>query len=97
MITLHKHPENIQICKLKSKKKTTPVYWHPVRNPQLRMAVQDINSFATEEMRDRFRISKNQIHVKAQAGSAMPAGLTAALNREQLRDLICFLTGQGRK
>ena len=46
---------------------------------------------------ETIRISKNQIHVKAQAGSAMPAGLTAALNREQLQDLICFLTGQGRE
>jgi len=46
---------------------------------------------------ETIRIPKNQVHVKAQTGSAMPAGLTAALNREQLRDLICFLTGQGRK
>ena len=46
---------------------------------------------------ETIRIPKNQVHVKAQTGSAMPAGLTAALNREQLRDLICFLTGLGRK
>ena len=60
MITLHKHPDNIQLCKLSDKKKTIPVYWHPIRNPQLRMAVQDIKSFATEEMRDRFFIGFDQ-------------------------------------
>ncbi len=45
---------------------------------------------------DTIRIPKNQIRAKTQAGSAMPTGLTAALNREELRDLIAFLTGLGR-
>jgi len=45
---------------------------------------------------DTIRIPKNQIRAKTEAGSAMPTGLTAALNREELRDLIAFLTGLGR-
>ena len=80
MITLHKHPDNIQLCKLQDKKKTIPVYWHPIRNPQLRMAVQDLNSFATEEMRDRFHLSQNQMeeilsHIKK--GTQPEGGLQA--------------------
>ena len=45
---------------------------------------------------ETIRIPQNQIRAKVQTGSAMPAGLTAVLKREQLRDLICFLTKQGR-
>ncbi len=60
MITLQKHPDNVELCKLKQGNKTIPVYWHPVRNPALRMAVTDVGGFDTEEFRDRFRLSKNQ-------------------------------------
>ena len=80
MITLHEHPDNIQLCKLRAGKKTLPVYWHPVRNPQLRLAVQDLNSFATEEMRDRFHLSQKQMsdiltHIKK--GTQPEGGLQA--------------------
>jgi putative heme-binding domain-containing protein len=46
---------------------------------------------------DTIRIPQNQIRATSQAGSAMPAGLTATLKREQLRDLIQFLSRQGRE
>ena len=46
---------------------------------------------------DTIRIPENQIRTKTEAGSAMPPGLTAGLKREQLRDLIRFLSQQGRK
>ena len=46
---------------------------------------------------DTVRIPQNQIRAKSQAGSAMPAGLTAVLKRNQLRDLIQFLSRQGRE
>jgi putative heme-binding domain-containing protein len=46
---------------------------------------------------DTVRIPQNQIRAKSQARSAMPAGLTATLKREQLRDLIRFLSWQGRE
>jgi hypothetical protein len=69
MITLKKHKDNVEICKLKTGRKTVPVYWHPVRDPALRLAVTDVSSFNNEEFRDRFRISKGQaeeiiIHLK---------------------------------
>ena len=61
MITLHPHPENVELCRLKDGKKSIPVFWHPVRNKDLRLAVTDLGSFATEEMRDKFRLSSNQM------------------------------------
>jgi hypothetical protein len=60
MITLQKHKDNVELCKLKTGKKRVPVYWHPVRKPELRLAVSDVCSFNTEEFRDKFRLSKNQ-------------------------------------
>lgn len=53
MLTLKKHPDNVQLCKLKQGKKLIPIYWHPVRNEDLRLAV-------TELFRDRFQLSETQ-------------------------------------
>ena len=61
MITLDEHPDNILLCKLSHGKKSQPVWWHPVRNPEMRLAVENLQSFATEEMRDRFHLSQNQM------------------------------------
>ena len=42
------------------------------------------------------RIAKSSIEEIADAGSIMPAGLTAGMTREELRDLIRFLVEQGK-
>ena len=42
------------------------------------------------------RIPRDEVSTQAQIGSAMTAGLTAGLKRGPLRDLIRFLTEQGR-
>ena len=60
MLTLKKHPENVELCFLKTGKKKTPVYWHPVRNPELRNAVSDVKGFDSEAFRDRFGLSPGQ-------------------------------------
>jgi hypothetical protein len=60
MITLQKHKDNIQLCKLKSGKKSIPVWWHPTRKPELRLAVSDVGSFNNEIFRDKFKLSQNQ-------------------------------------
>ena len=46
---------------------------------------------------DTIRIPKNQIRAKFQAGTAMPTGLTAVLKREQLLDLIHYLSERGKQ
>lgn len=78
MLTLRPHKDNIQLCQMRDGRKRIPVYWHPVRKKELRMAVTDINGFVTEEFRDRFRISKGQAdeilnHIKA--GTSPEGGL----------------------
>lgn len=61
MITLHEHPENVFLCHLKSGKKKSNVYWHPRKNKEMRMAVDDLQSFNTEKIRDKFRVSQKQM------------------------------------
>ena len=60
MLTLKKHPDNVQLCKLKQGKKLIPIYWHPVRNEDLRLAVTDLGGFNNELFRDRFQLSETQ-------------------------------------
>ena len=60
MLTLKKHADNVELCKLKQGKKTIPVYWHPVKNESLRMAVSDVKGFNNEMFRDRFQLSPKQ-------------------------------------
>lgn len=60
MLTLKKHPENVELCKLKSGKKLIPLYWHPVKNESLRLAVTDLKGFNNELFRDRFQVSDKQ-------------------------------------
>ena len=60
MLTLKKHPDNVEVCLLKTGKKITSVYWHPVRNPELRNAVSDVSGFDSEAFRDRFGLSPGQ-------------------------------------
>ena len=60
MLTLRKHPDNVELCVLKTGKKQRSLYWHPVRNPELRLAVNDVKGFDSEEFRDRFRLSPGQ-------------------------------------
>ena len=63
MLTLTKNAENVKIAEIRTgkNKKLQPVWWHPVRNPEMRLAVENLQSFATEEMRDRFHLSQNQM------------------------------------
>ena len=62
MITLKSHKDNVELCKLKHGKKLIPVYWHPVRNKDLRLSVTNLEqSWNNEDTRDRFRISKQQM------------------------------------
>ena len=60
MLTLKKHPDNVELCLLKTGKKKVPIYWHPVRNPELRNAVSDVKGFDSEAFRDRFGLSPGQ-------------------------------------
>jgi hypothetical protein len=42
-------------------KKKTPVYWHPVKNLELRNSVDDLNHFfSNEDFRDRFMLNKEE-------------------------------------
>lgn len=61
MLTLHDHPDNVLLCQMKSGKLTSPVYWHPRKNKDLRMAVDNLQSFNTEKNRDKFKLSHNQM------------------------------------
>ena len=60
MLTLKKHPDNIELCTLKKGKKKIPVYWHPVKNKDLRLAVTNVHGFDNEMFRDRFQLSEAQ-------------------------------------
>lgn len=60
MLTLQKHPDNVEICKLVSGKKKIPVMWHPTEQESLRNAVTDLSSFDTERFRDRFELTGEQ-------------------------------------
>ena len=60
MLTLKKHPDNIELCTLKKGKKKISVYWHPVKNKDLRLAVTDVHGFDNEMFRDRFQLSEAQ-------------------------------------
>ena len=47
--------------------------------------------------RKPLRLARNGIRSQAQAGSIMPAGLVDTLNENELRDLIRYLAGLGRR
>ena len=61
MITLSEHPDNVLLCDMRLGKKTQPVYWHPRKDKNLRMAVDNLGSFNTEKLRDKFKLSYNQM------------------------------------
>ena len=60
MLTLKKQPDNVELCKLKHGKKLIPIYWHPVRTEELRLAVTNLGGFNNELFRDRFQLSEKQ-------------------------------------
>ena len=60
MLTLKSHPDNVELCLLKTGKKKQKVFWHPVRNSDLRNAVSDVKGFDSEAFRDRFGLSPGQ-------------------------------------
>ena len=60
MLTLTDHPENIEIATLIDNGKKTPIYWHPKKNKDLKLEIDDIKKFNTEEFRQRFAITRVQ-------------------------------------
>ena len=64
MLTLTKHKDNREILTMrppKGKKKPTPVYWHPVRNIELRNSIDDLEHFfGNEDFRDRFQLNAEE-------------------------------------
>ena len=56
MITLKSHPENEHLCDMRMGKKKVPVFWHPVKNPELKNTVEDLASFFTPQLRDQFEL-----------------------------------------
>ena len=60
MITLKGHPDNVHLCDMRMGKKKVPVWWHPVKNPELKNTVEDLGSFFTPQLRDQFELSKGQ-------------------------------------
>ena len=60
MLTLTQHPHNTEIATLVQGAKRTPIYFHPKKNKDLQLQVDDIGSFNTEEFRDRFSITRTQ-------------------------------------
>ena len=65
MLTLSQHKQNQHILDMVpdrgNGKKKTPVYWHPVKNLELRNSVDDLNHFfANEDFRDRFMLNKEE-------------------------------------
>ena len=60
MLTLTDHPDNVQIAELIDGTKRTPIYFHPRKNVDLKIHVEDISEFNTEEFRERFAITRVQ-------------------------------------
>ena len=60
MLTLKPHPDNNFICDMRINKKIIPVFWHPKKNKELQNQIEDLAVFFTQDLRDRFEISKAQ-------------------------------------
>ena len=60
MLTLTSHPENIKIAELIDGKSRSAIYFHPKKNADLQIQVDDIATFNTTEFRERFRITRLQ-------------------------------------
>ena len=64
MLTLREHPENTFVAWIyEGKKRRRKIFYHPHKNPDLRMAVKDLRSFNTPKFRDRFNVSHSQAEV----------------------------------
>ena len=61
MITLNKHKDNTFLCWLKDGRHRRPLYWHPRKDPKLRLAIDSLDSFNEETVRDQFKISHAQM------------------------------------
>lgn len=63
MLTLSEHPENIELLNIRPEKgkDTTPVYWHPILNKELRNSVETLDYFfKSERFRDRYELSDQE-------------------------------------
>ena len=64
MLTLTAHKDNQEILSIvpsgKSKKKT-PLYWHPIKNLELRNSMESLDYFfMNEDFRDRFQLNRDE-------------------------------------
>ena len=62
MLTLEPDRENKELAKMKTGKRMVPVWWHPRINETLMNTVEDLHSFNSDYIRDRFELSKAQAH-----------------------------------
>ena len=63
MLTLKSDPENILVAEIRhgKKKKTTPLFWHPVIKPELRNSIENLDYFFKDEnFTDRFELTREQ-------------------------------------
>ena len=60
MLTLTPHPDNVGLATLIDGKHTRPIYFHPTKNTELRLEIDDISTYNTQEFRDRFSLTRVQ-------------------------------------
>ena len=63
MLSLKSHPDNILVAEIRhgKKKKTTPLYWHPVIKPELRNTIENLDYFFKDQnFTDRFELTHEQ-------------------------------------
>ncbi len=64
MLTLKKTSEGKFLCWIyRNKKRFQEVFWHPFRKKELRNAVQDLQVFNTEHLRDKLKLTRPQASI----------------------------------
>ena len=63
MLTLTKHPENVEIIQMRPEKgkDSNPVYWHPILRTELRNSMESLDYFFKNgDFRDRYELSEEE-------------------------------------
>ena len=63
MLTLTKHPENVEIIQMRPEKgkDSNPVYWHPIIRTELRNSMESLDYFFKNgDFRDRYELSEEE-------------------------------------
>ena len=60
MLTLTEHPDNVKLGVLVDGTTRKPIFFHPKKNPDLRLEVDDVSTYNTQEFRDRFSLTRVQ-------------------------------------